>query len=51
MNYNYIINPETGIKVNIMSKLGNKIIKNYVNILIGRGQEITECMLLPLGCY
>jgi len=35
MNYNKIINPLTGRKVNITSKLGKKILKNYLNQLGG----------------
>ena len=31
--YNKIVNPETGSKVNVTSKLGKKIIKNYLNIV------------------
>lgn len=30
-NYNFIINPETGRKVNIKSKLGRKIVLNYIS--------------------
>jgi hypothetical protein len=35
MNYNKIINPLTGRKVNITSKLGKKILRNYLNQLGG----------------
>merc|ERR1712054_93284 len=31
--YRYIINPETGNKFNINSKIGKKMIKNYLNLL------------------
>lgn len=35
MSYNTIINPETNRKVNLSTPLGKKIIKNYVNHLVG----------------
>ena len=34
-NYNKIINPSTGRKVNVTSKLGKQILKNYLNQLGG----------------
>ena len=33
--YNKIVNPQTGRKVNINSELGNKILKQYLKVLIG----------------
>ena len=34
-SYNYIINPATGRKVNVLGNLGKKIIRNYLNELQG----------------
>ena len=40
--YNKITNPETGRKVNVTSKLGQKILKDYLYHL-GGAKELPEC--------
>ena len=37
--YNYIINPETGRKVNIYNKKGKSILKKYLNQMYGGANE------------
>ena len=39
--YSKIVNPKTGRKVNINSKLGKTIIQNYINYSLG-GASIAE---------
>ena len=34
-NYNKIVNPETGRKVKVSSKIGQRVIKNYLNVQNG----------------
>ena len=46
--YNRIVNPLTNRKVNINSKLGKKIILNYLNILNGGASEVFMEDLEPL---
>ena len=40
--YNFIINPNTNRKVNISSKLGKKILNNYINSMSGGTTCLTE---------
>ena len=40
--YTKIINPETNRKVSINSKLGRKILTNYLSILKGGVNQVTE---------
>ena len=44
-NYNYVINPLTGKKVNIYGKLGKHILKKYINILVGGNESAFKAAL------
>ena len=50
--YQYIVNPETGRKVNINGKIGKKVIKNYNNQSAGADGEYwkmkKECIIRGL---
>jgi hypothetical protein len=48
MQYNQIVNPETGRRVNINGKIGQKVLKNYIQEMNGgtwcvRGRMGASC--------
>ena len=52
MNFNFIINPETGRKVKLTGNIGKMVIKNYIKeynrkggkrVLRGGGWQCQEC--------
>ena len=49
MNYNYIVNPETGRKVNINGKIGRKVLQKYRN-QIGGSSPCTQFHGKPVAC-
>ena len=41
--YNYIVNPTTGRKVNVSGRVGKSIINNYLKYgMIGSGKKISK---------
>ena len=43
--YNYILNPHTNKLVNINSKSGRKILKNYIKVVLGAGEKTRNITL------
>ena len=50
MNYNYIVNPETGKKCKLDGKLGKNILKNYILLLNGGGSNCSKFHNDPDTC-
>ena len=50
MNYNYIVNPETGKKCKLHGKLGKNILKNYILLLNGGGSNCSKFHNDPDTC-
>ena len=49
--YSKITNPETGRKVNLFGKIGQQVLKNYINVMNGGAckDENEECTSQPPG--
>ena len=49
--YSKITNPETGRKVNLFGKIGQQILKNYINVMNDGASrsEDEECTSKPHG--
>jgi len=50
MNYNYIVNPETGKRCKATGKLGKKILKKYIMMLNGGGSKCSKYHRDPDTC-